>query len=150
MWRLRLGGLQLTSPYGRATPALDYVVVHCNGVDTSRLLAGSIQMAEASKARDKDVPMTCIMAWVGWSRDTAIVWYHVRPVVMTSDPFQDTVPGYASVDWGDVTNHTVVIMFTYVHLIFMCCITCHQRKGLAFHRYENSFLVVLFKYKCHI
>ena len=47
-----------------------------SGIDTSMCSAGSVRPAAVSKARVAAVPVSCIMAKVGWYRESALAKYY--------------------------------------------------------------------------
>lgn len=64
-------------------------MLHMSGVDTAKFTA--VQPAAASKAKAMAVPVTCIMAKAGWSRETTFAKYYDKHIIAESDPFQEAV-----------------------------------------------------------
>lgn len=62
-----------------------------SGIDVSKFSAGSVRPAAASKARAAAVPVACIMAKAGWSRESTFAKYYNKNIVDTSDLFQNAV-----------------------------------------------------------
>ena len=62
-----------------------------SGIDVSKFSAGSVRPAAASKAGVAAVPVACIMAKAGWSRESTFARYYNKSIVPASDPFQDAV-----------------------------------------------------------
>ena len=62
-----------------------------SGVDTTRFTAGSVRPAAASKAKAMAVPVECIMAKAGWSRETTFATYYDKHIVTGSDRFQEAI-----------------------------------------------------------
>ena len=61
-----------------------------SGIDTSKCSAGSVRPAAVSKARGAAVPVSCIVAKMGWYRESALVKYY-NDIVAVSDPVQGAV-----------------------------------------------------------
>ena len=66
-------------------------LLRMSGIDVSKFSAGSVQPAAASKAGVAAVPVACIMAKAGWSRESTFAKYYNKNIVAASDPFQDAV-----------------------------------------------------------
>lgn len=66
-------------------------MLRMSGVDTATFTAGSVRPAAASKAKAMAVPIPCIMAKAGWSREATFANYYDKHIVRASDPFQDAV-----------------------------------------------------------
>ncbi|MPC73598.1 hypothetical protein E2C01_067933 [Portunus trituberculatus] len=62
-----------------------------SGVDISKFSAGSVQPAAASKAGVAAVPVACIMAKVGWSKESTFAKNYNKNIVAASDLFQDAM-----------------------------------------------------------
>ncbi len=63
------------------------------GVDTTKFTAGSVRPAAASKAKSMAVPISCILAKAGWSRESTFAKYYDKHVIRPGDPFQEAVLG---------------------------------------------------------
>lgn len=61
------------------------------GIDVAKFSAGSVRPAAASKARAAAVPVACIMAKAGWSRESTFAKYYNKNIVNASDVFQNAV-----------------------------------------------------------
>lgn len=66
-------------------------MLRMSGIDTSKFSAGSVRPAAASKAKVAAVPVTCIMAKAGWSRESTFAKYYNKNIVDASDLFQEAV-----------------------------------------------------------
>ena len=62
-----------------------------SGVDIVKFKAGSVQPAVASQAMTMSVPITCIMAKAGWSRESTFAKFYDKHVITTGDPFKKAV-----------------------------------------------------------
>ena len=62
-----------------------------SGVDTGKFTAGSVRQAAASRAKAASVPISCIMAKAGWSRERTFAKFYDKTIVEAGDPFQDAV-----------------------------------------------------------
>ncbi|XP_063859168.1 uncharacterized protein LOC135100135 [Scylla paramamosain] len=66
-------------------------ILRMSGIDISKFSAGSVRPAAASKAGVAAVPVACIMAKAGWSRESTFAKYYNKNIVAASDLFQDAV-----------------------------------------------------------
>ena len=62
-----------------------------SGIDVAKFSAGSVRPAAVSKAGVAAVPVACIMAKAGWSRESTFAKYYNKNIVAACDPFQDAV-----------------------------------------------------------
>ncbi|XP_050707606.1 uncharacterized protein LOC126992815 [Eriocheir sinensis] len=66
-------------------------MLNMSGVNTNTFTAGSVRPAAASKAKAMAVPIECIMAKAGWSRETTFATYYDKHIVTGTDAFQEAV-----------------------------------------------------------
>lgn len=66
-------------------------MLNISGINTKKYTAGSVYPAAASRAKARDVPISCILAKVGWAMETTFAKHYDKVIVQDSDPFQEAV-----------------------------------------------------------